>query len=78
MNKLNWPTAFVIVAIIFAGAFVYNKPIGAALDARDGMIAATTFAGTVWQLRGGKVRLCQIVDGSNPVGTILCSSYTDN
>ena len=22
MNKLNWPTAFVIVAIIFAGAFL--------------------------------------------------------
>ena len=31
MNKLNWPTAFVIVAIIFAGAFVYSKPIEAAL-----------------------------------------------
>ena len=34
MNKLNWPTAFVIVAFIFAGAFVYNKPIGAALGGR--------------------------------------------
>jgi len=31
MNKLNWPTTFVIVAIIFAVAFVYSKLIGAAL-----------------------------------------------
>tara|TARA_B100001057_G_scaffold245848_1_gene246208 strand:+ start:248 stop:352 length:105 start_codon:yes stop_codon:yes gene_type:complete len=33
MNKLNWPTAFIITAIIFAGAFIYNKPI----DASEGV-----------------------------------------
>ena len=48
MNKLNWPTAFVIVAIIFAGAFVYNKPIGAALGASDGMIVKAGWQNAVW------------------------------
>mgnify|MGYP005737762857 CR=1 FL=1 len=38
MDKLNWPTAFVIVAIIFAGAFVYNKPTDAGLGSDAGMI----------------------------------------
>ena len=40
MNKLNWPTAFVITAIIFAGAFIYNKPTTAAFGS-DGTIVAT-------------------------------------
>ena len=35
MNKLNWLIAFVIVAIIFASAFVYKTPIGAPLAACD-------------------------------------------
>ena len=35
MNKLNWPKAFVIVAIIFASAFVYKTPIGAPPAACD-------------------------------------------
>lgn len=39
MNNLNWPTAFVIVAVIFAGAFVYNKPTGAVLGGSAGMIS---------------------------------------
>ena len=77
MNNLNWPTAFVITAIIFAGTFVYNKPIGAALGARDGMIALN-MAGTVWQLRDGKVRICQIVESSAPVGDMICSSWTED
>ena len=38
MNKLNWPKAFVIVAIIFASAFVYKTPIGAPPAACDGII----------------------------------------
>ena len=38
MNKLNWPTAFVIAAIIFAGAFIYNTPTGAGLGSDGGMI----------------------------------------
>ena len=40
MNKLNWPAAFVIVAIIFAGAFVYNKPTDAGLGSDAGMTKA--------------------------------------
>ena len=81
MNKLNWPTAFVIVAIIFAGAFVYNKPIGAALGASDGMIVKAGWQNAVWQLNAGKVRLCQTAPekySNNAVGTIICSPYTDN
>ena len=40
MKKLNWPTAFVIVTVIFAGAFFYNKPTGAigSNSSRNGMI----------------------------------------
>ena len=38
MEKLNWLKAFVIVAIIFARAFVYKTPIGAPLVACDGII----------------------------------------
>ena len=38
MNKINWPKAFVIVAIIFASAFVYKTPIGAPVAACDGII----------------------------------------
>ena len=67
MNKLNWPTAFVIAAIIFAGAFVHNKPIGAAFRS-DGMISASSDSG-VYQLKGDKIRACAVVNN----GEILCS-----
>ena len=40
MNKLNWPAGFVIVAIIFAGAFIYNKPNGAAFGSNGTIKAA--------------------------------------
>ena len=76
MNKLNWPTAFVIVvAIIFAGAVVYNKPIGAALGARDGMIANTGYKNAVWQLKAGKVRLCS---HDKEKWKLDCTSYTSD
>ena len=69
MNKLNWPTAFVIVAIIFAGAFVYNKPTDAGLGSDAGMILKG-HAGNyrIWQLRGGSLRTCY---NHNPTGTRL-------
>jgi hypothetical protein len=40
MNNLNCPTAFVITAIIFAGAFIDNKPTTAAFES-DGMVATS-------------------------------------
>ena len=70
MNKLNWPTAFVIVAIIFAGAFVYNKPTGAAFGS-DGMISASSNAG-VFQLKGNKIRACAVGDNAE----MVCSNWT--
>ena len=57
MNNLNWPTALVIIAVIFAGAFVYNKPTDAGFDS-DGMVATNSHG--VWQLKGSKVRFCRI------------------
>jgi len=67
INKLNWPTAFVITAIIFAGAFVNHKPIGAAFGS-DGMISASSDSG-FYQLKGNKIRACAVVDN----GEIICS-----
>ena len=69
MNTLNWPTAFVIVAIIFAGAFVYNKPTTAAFGS-DGMISASSDGG-VYQLKGNKVRGCTVGNGE-----IICTPWT--
>ena len=57
MNKLNWPTAFVIVAIIFAGAFFYNKPTDAGLGSSE-MIASGE-PNHVWHFKNGKIRYCQ-------------------
>ena len=56
MTKLNWPTAFVIVALIFAGAFVYNKPTGAAFVSNETI--ASGDGDSFFHLKDGKVRLC--------------------
>ena len=64
MNKLNWPTAFVIVALIFAGAFVYNKPTGAVLGGSAGMISGGHQGQSFFQTIDGKVyagRTCKAV-----------------
>ena len=61
MNKLNWPTAFVIVAIIFAGAFVYNIPTGAigSNSSQNGMIVLDpNYMNVIWQSWGSKLRKC--------------------
>ena len=66
MNTLNWPTAFVIVSIIFAGAFIYNKPTGATFGLKEtspgGAFKELTkiSTGKLWHTRVGKVRLCEI------------------
>ena len=66
INTLNSPIALVIVAFIFAGAFVYNKPTDAAFGSDDGVIATTDAANSmcargslIWHLKDGKVRLCE-------------------
>ena len=59
MNKLNWPTALVIVSTIFAGALIYNKPITASNSIGSNMIAINEGGvGNIWQLRQGQVRWC--------------------
>jgi hypothetical protein len=73
MNKLNWPTAFVITAIIFAGAFIYNKPTTAAFGS-DGMIATSANGYNLWQLKDGKLRRCQQAAVTNHV---KCGPWKD-
>ena len=62
MNKLNWPTAFVITAVIFAGAFVYNKPIGAAFGSSEMIVTVdpVTYEHQYLQMKDGKVRVCTL------------------
>ena len=76
MSKLNWPTAFVIVAIIFAGAFVYNKPIDAAASTGGGMIAASGYKNAVWQLKAGKVRICSAEYKGDEPWIMFCSRWS--
>ena len=62
MNKLNWPTAFIITAIIFAGAFIYNKPTDAGLGSSEMIMQIPNDVNThkYFQLKGDKIRLCEI------------------
>ena len=84
MNNLNWPTAFVIVAVIFAGAFVYNKPTGAVLGGSAGMIPGGHQGQSFFQTIDGKVRHCvKELKRSGPTDQpmnvlwrIRCTSYT--
>ncbi|MBH67281.1 MAG: hypothetical protein CMM58_02900 [Rhodospirillaceae bacterium] len=69
MNTLNWPTAFVIVAIIFAGAFVYNKQTVASKHTSDQMIVALGDK-QIWQLKNGQIRWCMIGMGTEEVGQV--------
>ena len=71
MNKLNWPTAFVIVAIIFAGAFVYNKPTTAAFGSNE-MISSGE-KNYAWHLKNGKVRICMHM---GPSAVPLCTNWS--
>jgi hypothetical protein len=58
-----------IISIIFAGAFIYNKPTDATF-ASDGMIATSGKGDGVWQRKGSKVRFCGVDNGY-----IVCASW---
>jgi hypothetical protein len=76
MNKLNWPTAFVIVSVIFSGAFIYNKSIDSAFESDGDMISAV--GNMVWQLRDGKIRMCADTEPlmtDTASGGIDCTSW---
>lgn len=64
MNKLNWPTAFVITAIIFAGAFIYNKPTDAAFGSDEMIVKGHLHH--VWHFKGGKIRYCYALHNITP------------
>ena len=81
MNNLNWPTALVIISIIFAAAFIYNKPIDAGFGSDGGMIS-TASETYVWQINDGKIRQCYNNNWSNQRGpfnnlSVICTPWTD-
>ncbi len=74
MNKLNWPTAFVIVAIIFAGAFIYNKPIDARKNSDSWKLAQLKQIPVVFHERSGSFRWCSPKRPGEPLN---CSPWSD-
>ena len=59
MNKLNWPTAFIVSVIIVSAVFVYTKSITSTISSDDVIVPSGE---QVWQLRDGRVRRCQDVE----------------
>jgi len=81
MNNLNWPTALVIISIIFAGAFVYNQPTVASFGLNDGMISSASER-YVWQVKDGKIRECYNNNWASMNGpfnnlSVICTPWTD-
>jgi hypothetical protein len=78
MNKLNWPTALVITAIIFVGAFVYNKPIDAGASSA-GVIEGTSKGGTMWQLapNGTAIRACYRLTAGGGRWAVNCTAWAN-
>ncbi len=74
MNKLNWPTAFVIVVIIFAGAFVYNTPIDARKNSDSWKRALLQNIPVVFHPRLGSFRWCSPSSSDKP---LKCSPWSD-
>ena len=74
MNKLNWPTAFVIVAIIFAGAFVYNEPFDAEKNPDRWKLGQLKDIPVVFHERSGFFRWCSPKRPGEPLN---CSPWSD-
>ena len=69
MNKLNWPTAFVVIVIVLGGVLLYNKPITASNTINDEMIIALSDK-QIWQLKKGQVRWCMIGMGTEMLESV--------
>ena len=69
MVQLNWPSGLVIIALVFAALFIYDKKSIASKHANEQMIVALGDK-QIWQLKSGQVRWCMIGMGTEELGKV--------
>ena len=69
MVQLNWQSGLVIIALVFAALFIYDKKSIASKHANEQMIVALGDK-QIWQLKSGQVRWVMIGIGTEELGQV--------